>query len=178
LAGNLPKFSGMTPGDDLNWLYGYGTTRVRYVQDLKTFICPSTQDYVRTNMMEYPFASLPSMVMVDLLDNGRLPARTGHSYEVLSYWVRNNTIDKTLQSTATFKKIREPLAGTVPGPAMILLIHDAMDNLATNNYPNPDEGHGADGGNMLFADGHAEWIDVKNWAYRWAVSQDSTMAGP
>ena len=29
--------------------------------------------------------------------------------------------------------------------------------------PSPDENHGPKGGNVLFADGHAEWKDVGEW---------------
>jgi prepilin-type processing-associated H-X9-DG protein len=180
LAGNLPKTPTGPPGDDLNWLYGYGPSRARYVQDLKTFICPSTRNFISTHVVQVPWLS-PSTMLFDLWDNAPSPSQPGHSYEVLSYWPMSPIREKTLQSTATYRKVRAPLAGTSPGPAMILLIFDAMDgstSAALENYPNPYAGHGAEGGNMLFTDGHAEWIEVKDWAYRWVVSQDSTMTVP
>jgi prepilin-type processing-associated H-X9-DG protein len=184
LTGNLPRTGAPSyiPGDDLNWLYGYGPSRARFIQDLNTFICPSTQNYIRTNLATLPYTSPPLIGLTDLRDNALNPSAAGHSYEVFSYWnTSTGMVHKTLQSTATYVKTKEPLLGTAPGPAMIMLIHDALDAsspAALENYPNPYAGHGADGDNMLFADGHAEWIGVKNWSYRWSVSQDVAVTGP
>jgi prepilin-type processing-associated H-X9-DG protein len=179
LAGNLAYPAYTSPGDDLNWLYGYGPSRTRLVPDLKTFLCPATHNSVRPNLLQL-YSGGPT-VLTDLFDNGRTPFSYGHSYEVSSRW--SEIIgDKTLQSTATFKKTRDPLAGTRPGPSMIMLIFDAMDAFAgpgsVNDYPNPYVGHGAEGGNMLFCDGHAEWIETRNWLYRYNVSQDTQRTPP
>jgi prepilin-type processing-associated H-X9-DG protein len=182
LVGNLPRAGSINspPGDDLNWLYGYGPSRTRFIRDLKTFICPATQNYLRKN--EQQLTSPAVRVLTDLYDNAIRPTTPGHSYEVMSYWlVPTGFVEKTLQSTVTHRNTSSPLAGTVPGPAMILLMYDAMDTLGgmgVENYPNPYVGHGIEGGNMLFADGHAEWIGTRNWAYRWAVSQDTAIAAP
>jgi prepilin-type processing-associated H-X9-DG protein len=40
------------------------------------------------------------------------------------------------------------------------------------NWPNPYNGHGAEGGNVSFADGHAEWIGKAKWNYRYEFSED------
>lgn len=175
LTGSLYKPNTTTPEDDLNWLFGYGPSRARYIQDLKTAVCPSTQNSVRTNRMTLDNYSL----LTDLFSNAPKPSATnGHSYEVLSTW---NTVQKTLASVSSFKKTREPLIGQMPGPSKVFLIHDAMEKQlggppdAYENYPNAYTGHGAEGGNVMFCDGHAEWINTKDWAYRWAVSQDTSL---
>jgi prepilin-type processing-associated H-X9-DG protein len=171
LAGCFPRPGQSVAGDDINWLYGYGTVGARYIQDLKTAICPSTQNTVRANRLilnDYSF-------LADLFDNAVTPTGNGHSYEVLSTW---NMLQKTVENTVSFKKTREPLKGTMPGPSRILLMYDAMEAQtagAYEDYPNAYTGHGAEGGNMMFCDGHAEWINTKDWAYRWAVSQDSDL---
>lgn len=177
LAGSLPQNSSPTPEDDLNWLYGYGPSRNRYIQDLKTFVCPATQNSIRTN--EYILPGYSLKVLVDLSNNAKSTTTFGHSYEVLSYWT--GPVHKTLQSTATFRKKRDPLIGVVPGPSMIMLIYDGMEYIgpgSIQNYPNPYASHGAEGGNMLFCDGHSEWVGTKTWTYRWNVSQDSTVTDP
>ncbi len=175
LTGSLYKPNTTTPEDDLNWLFGYGPSRARYIQDLKTAVCPSTQNSVRTNRMTLDNYTL----LADLFSNAPKPSATnGHSYEVLSKW---NTGLKTLTSVSSFKKTREPLIGQMPGPSMIFLMHDAMEKQvggpseAFENFPNAYTGHGAEGGNVMFCDGHAEWINTKDWAYRWAVSEDTEL---
>ena len=40
------------------------------------------------------------------------------------------------------------------------------------NWPNPYDGHGKDGGNAIFADGHAEWIGRAKWNLRYEMSED------
>jgi prepilin-type N-terminal cleavage/methylation domain-containing protein/prepilin-type processing-associated H-X9-DG protein len=178
LAGGVSS-TGEPPGDDLNWLYGYGPSPSRFVHDHKSFICPSTQNMIRTNLLTTsPYTGLTGLR--DLQDNGFNVSSFGHSYEVRSYWLGSGTyIDKTLQTTATFQKTLEPLAGARPGPSMIVLIYDAMDVSVPgmlNDYPSAYAGHGIEGGNMLFCDSHAEWVESRNWGYRWAVSHDTTFA--
>ncbi len=178
LSGSLPPVGSTTsaPKDDLNWLYGYGPSRSRFVQDLKTFVCPATRNYIRTNEAKVTYNSQTLSVLYDLYENAPTSYLVGHSYEVVSYWVISGYPDKTLQSVATHRNTRGPVAGTIPGPAMVLLMHDALETApnseALDNYPNQFAGHGSEGGNMLFTDGHAEWVGTQDWSYRWAVGMD------
>jgi len=178
LAGSLPPAGSTTaaPKDDLNWLYGYGPSRSCFVQDLKTFICPATRNYIRTNEVKLTYNSQLLSLLLDLYENAGTTSSPGHSYEVVSYWAASSGYpDKTLQSVATHRNTKGPFAGVIPGPAMVLLMHDAMDVLASGgveNYPNAHVGHGIEGGNMLFTDGHAEWVGTQDWDYRWAVGVD------
>jgi hypothetical protein len=56
------------------------------------------------------------------------------------------------------------------------LIFDAMEPKSPNypwqNFPNPFWGHGADGGHVVFCDGHSEWINRKQWNQRYEFSED------
>jgi prepilin-type processing-associated H-X9-DG protein len=60
-------------------------------------------------------------------------------------------------------------AGQSIGTSDILIIYDADDRYATDptrlndNYPDKGDNHGAAGGNMVFCDGHAQWIAQKNY---------------
>jgi prepilin-type processing-associated H-X9-DG protein len=51
----------------------------------------------------------------------------------------------------------------------ILIIYDADDRHAgdptrlNDNYPDKGDNHGAAGGNMVFCDGHAQWVPQKNY---------------
>lgn len=65
-------------------------------------------------------------------------------------------------------------AGQPVGPSDIWLIYDADDvgtlpaggvdpTRKNDNYPDPGDNHGIAGGNVVFADGHAEWISQKNY---------------
>jgi prepilin-type processing-associated H-X9-DG protein len=48
---------------------------------------------------------------------------------------------------------------------------------AYENFPLPMHAHGSDGGNVAFADGHAEWISRKQWNRRYILSEDHISGG-
>ncbi|MEY4917275.1 MAG: hypothetical protein RL616_1188 [Verrucomicrobiota bacterium] len=60
-------------------------------------------------------------------------------------------------------------AGQTVGTSDIFIIYDADDRVATDstrlndNYPDKGDNHGTAGGNMVFCDGHAQWIAQKNY---------------
>jgi prepilin-type processing-associated H-X9-DG protein len=66
----------------------------------------------------------------------------------------------------------------IAGPSQTFIILDNMEPHAAQgwpweNWPNPYDGHGKDGGNVAFADGHAEWIGKRTWNYRYELSEDT-----
>lgn len=67
--------------DDLNWLYP------TYVKSLGSFICPATQNFLRTNITMV--SGKP--YITDLFDNGRTKSQYGTSYECFGSW--NNEIN-------------------------------------------------------------------------------------
>jgi prepilin-type N-terminal cleavage/methylation domain-containing protein/prepilin-type processing-associated H-X9-DG protein len=78
---------------------------------------------------------------------------TSYSYQnVLSYTVKG-------------KMLNFPLRGQKASPSSMWLIYDGDDAVAwpsgkvsNNDYPDTIDNHGADGGNVIFCDGHAEWV--------------------
>src|SRR5438309_1085128 len=112
--------------DDVNWLYP------RYIASLRTFICPSTQNVIRTNTTLD--ARTGERLITDLLNNapnGRGPGN-GMSYEIFG------EIPSGRGDNAEFKKTQNRVNGyrlqyagnfngLLPGPSAIWLIVDADD---------------------------------------------------
>jgi prepilin-type processing-associated H-X9-DG protein len=166
--------------DDVTWL------QPRYIASVKTFLCPSTQNVIRTNMVTD--ASTGERVIADLLNNapnGRAPGN-GISYEVLGrigkgsvYFV--DAFKKTQNVVLGYKlKSAGPFNGTVPGPSRIWIVFDADDGKPTgyNNYPDAADNHGAGGVNAMFCDGHAQWVKTSDYLLSWNMSQDDTRTPP
>jgi prepilin-type N-terminal cleavage/methylation domain-containing protein/prepilin-type processing-associated H-X9-DG protein len=106
----------------------------------------------------------------------------GHSYEVAGFFCGANgltvndstNIRKTQRSvnSHTYKNGtqgggRYNFSGVV-GPANAWVIYDADDPGPGGGRPNgdfPDKGdnHGAEGGNVVFGDGHAQWVPRKRY---------------
>lgn len=60
----------------------------------------------------------------------------------------------------------------------IWIIYDADDrdaadpNRQNNDYPDAGDNHGKDGGNVVFCDGHAEWVPRKKYLRSWYLGTD------
>jgi len=182
--------------DNLNWLHR------GYVRNINSFICPGTQNFIRTNAVP---ACYPDPNTVDLLDlQGFAISRMkfpGHSYEDFQWWrspdesaytspcmgdPRRGT-EKTESRMLTYihRYNTFGLRGVKPGPARIWLQVDADNYFSTypgaiNDYPDPGDNHGAEGHNANFGDGHAEWVPVRGKRYLYAreLSQDEGKSTP
>ncbi len=177
--------------DDLNWLYP------TYIKSLRSFICPTTRNTVSANLPG-DFLSPPGgPVRVRDLAFKAVPSTSkgpdanqqrGHSYEVFGAWHNPNhpTLGpyprKTQKSVPTYananqgKDAHPPFPGERVGPVGIFIIMDQMEPHAApwnyENWPNPCNNHGKDGGNVVFADGHATWISVRRWRDAISSSED------
>ena len=129
--------------------------------------------------------------LVDLVskaDGKLLPF--GSSYEVSGYFnsytangnnpnnrrkTQNSCQNYTRQTTETAYGIS---AGMVVGPCDTWIIYDADDQVAgdatrkNDNYPDPGDNHGAAGGNVVFCDGHAQWVAQKNYIRSFILGTD------
>jgi prepilin-type N-terminal cleavage/methylation domain-containing protein/prepilin-type processing-associated H-X9-DG protein len=160
----------------------------RYISTTRTFLCPSTQNYIRTNTGV--FAVNGDEGLLDLFHpSGVSSYRNGHSYFVygLMGWkadamtiipYKGGTINipfirKTLQTVNSYAHYHDAfgLKGTIAGPARIWLILD-QSNQQNKDYPDERDNHGAGGGNVLFCDGHVEWIPQRQYVYGYEMSQD------
>jgi prepilin-type processing-associated H-X9-DG protein len=91
---------------------------------------------------------------------------------------------KTESVVNTYVLTKAPgFIGMKPGPSRIWLMMDADNQPPTgnsihNNYPDPDNNHGAAGANVSFCDGHAQWILRRQFIQGINISQDSTATEP
>ena len=177
--------------DDLNWLYGFGGSYPNYIKNLKTFTCPTTRNFVGdTNFV--PINPEGTLELVRCLQdlgnkakdkdtvNGPFPYG-GHSYEVFGWWHRydagsGHVPRRTLQTVQTYRNVNYDV-GDAPGPSRIFTIMDRLEIHAGLNYenaPNPLDGHGRAGANVIFTDGHGQFISGRRWYDAYRTSEDDS----
>jgi len=180
--------------DNLNWMY------LNYAKNPKLFVCPSTLNYVRTNLVGAELVDLQEFAFNKGFTNGYSyenfswwryegPAKSGYPNEATgaaeTYSV--NQARKTEARVSTRKHfsneglgIKEVIAG--PSRTWITLDGDEKFNPQNiyNNYPDKGDNHGADGANANFCDGHAEWVKEKGKYYMTLreLSQDEGVGIP
>jgi prepilin-type N-terminal cleavage/methylation domain-containing protein/prepilin-type processing-associated H-X9-DG protein len=192
--------------DDLTWLY---PEYISSALAQSVFVCPSTQNYISTNTITHPRNGRTVLKdMLKQADYKRVQTASGAevrgpSYEI--YGFMNNPAgtsthfyygttvvsaqgikksESTMQNY-THKHTEFGLKGQRIGPTQIWLIFDgdrynpSTKTKATDNLPDPWDDHGAEGGNILFCDGHVEWVKGgKNYALSYETSQDEGRSGP
>lgn len=159
--------------DDMNWLYPH------YVRSLGSYVCPSTQNRIRTNTTLVSARMAP--VITDLMDNAATRKATGHSYEVFGVF-STYAGKKTERSVANFTLRNIPgRSGERPGPSAIFLLTDGDDTSVDgdhNNWPDPSDNHGTGGSMFTFCDGHAEFVTRKRFLDVWNTCHDSLRTPP
>jgi prepilin-type N-terminal cleavage/methylation domain-containing protein/prepilin-type processing-associated H-X9-DG protein len=173
--------------DDLNWLYP------NYIRSLKSFVCPSTRNTVSVNnpgdMGTHPPPNNLVPYVLDLYTKAPDNNSRGHSYEVFGAWHNGNNPTlgpyprKTQKTVISYVNANQgtgghpPFPGEKVGPSGIFIIMDQMEphpaqGWPWENWPNPYNNHGKEGGNVVFADGHATWISVRRWRDAISSSED------
>ncbi len=135
--------------------------------------------------------------LYDLVNNASGKSGTnGHSYEVAG-WINGRMgsgapgamLRKTQSVVASYTYRLNNVSGGFPmynfqgqhgGPSDIWIIYDADDKDYTyadpsrknEDYPDAGDNHGVDGGNVVFCDGHAEWVTRKLYLLKWFRGTD------
>jgi prepilin-type N-terminal cleavage/methylation domain-containing protein/prepilin-type processing-associated H-X9-DG protein len=158
--------------DDATWAYE------NYVRNVKSFTCPSTQNFIRTNL--YRNTKTLEIHLYDLTYYaGSKLAVPGTSYEIFAFWgyssygptgpypsmrkTRTNVQSWQYHWRSSLYPYCNSFIGSVGGPsrACMFLDGDSGYSGTRNNIPDPIDNHGADGGNVSFCDGHAEFVSAK-----------------
>jgi prepilin-type N-terminal cleavage/methylation domain-containing protein len=172
--------------DDLNWLYGLSATQPvkgGYISNVKSFLCPTTRNDIRLDAFDpvNPQGTAELFKLLYDLEHKGLnkESATGHSYEVFGFWHRYDLGSgkfprRTLQTIQSYRNVNYA-AGTVPGPSGIFTIMDRLEFHSGVNYenaPNPRDGHGLAGANVVFTDGHGRFVNGKVWQDVYRTSED------
>lgn len=113
----------------------------------------------------------------------------GSSYEVSgylnSYTLSGNNANnkRKTQNTCSAYVTKTTLvpyasAGQTIGPCDIMIIYDADDRVPADpqrqndNYPDPGDNHGIAGANMVFCDGHAQWVQRRDYIRTYILGTD------
>jgi prepilin-type N-terminal cleavage/methylation domain-containing protein len=191
--GGIAGGNGQQADDDLNWLHGLSPGSQTYIGNFKTFVNPSTKNNVDPDNWQTPTVDLdcgPPVILkiwTELSDKAATrDTPHGHSYEVFGCWKDKSRAlpytRKTLKSVLSYQHIQgqnnnNAFVGQSFGPSGTWIIMDVMEPHPNNgypkeNFPNPLDGHGKDGGHVVCADGHAEWINRAEWNTRYEMSED------
>jgi prepilin-type N-terminal cleavage/methylation domain-containing protein/prepilin-type processing-associated H-X9-DG protein len=185
--------------DDLTWLY---PEYISAALARSVFICPSTQDFIGTNVTTHPRNG--RTILADMLRQANFKTAQspstrdadlrGVSYEIYGFMNNDGATTSTTYYygksvlTGGIKKSERTVDGYIHkntpfglkgqriSATQIWLIFDGDrlgPGVANNNYPDPCDDHGAEGGNILMCDGHVQWIKGgTNYIMAYETAQD------
>jgi prepilin-type N-terminal cleavage/methylation domain-containing protein len=161
--------------DDLTWL------NPTFVPGVKSFICPSTKNIIRTNVYTITTPGWNNKTVInDLSNNGKAIDSYGTSYECFGNWGSSTTVPgkKSERKLNGFilKNYVQGGIGRKVSASDVFLITDGDDDVGAgdvNNQPDPMDNHGRDGQNFTFVDGHATWVSRNNFFHVWNIAHDS-----
>jgi prepilin-type N-terminal cleavage/methylation domain-containing protein/prepilin-type processing-associated H-X9-DG protein len=154
--------------DDQTWMYP------TYIPNMNTFVCPSTQNFIRNSWVPNPPPAGP-LVLRDLRQYaGNKTYVPGSSYELFGWWADNmptrvtpktksNVLIWTYEWTSVWTNNVGLKGSRASADRACLFLDGDSAYLGTRgNIPDPVDNHGADGANVSFCDGHAEFVSARS----------------
>jgi prepilin-type N-terminal cleavage/methylation domain-containing protein/prepilin-type processing-associated H-X9-DG protein len=160
--------------DDVNYLYP------TYLSNLKSFICPSTLNII-SNETQVIF---PNRTLVKDLRNNNSAGRgagRGTSYEIFGAMSNSTGKKKSERAIASYTlTVNFQNRGMKPGATRVWLFADADDAPPGiyNNYPDKTDNHADAGLNIMYCDGHAQWLPTKKYFDEFNISFDENRSTP
>jgi len=153
--------------DDQSWLWP------NLISGTGSFICPSTENLIRTNRFRDP--NTLQLTLYDLTYYAGSRKGPGSSYEVFGWWrvgsltthpnyqKTKSNVQSWMYDSPSIYPYCQGYRGSVAGASRACLFLDGDSGFAgtRNNIPDPIDNHGADGGNISFCDGHAEFVSAR-----------------
>lgn len=172
---------------DLNWL------NRGHLNSPKTFICPATAHFIRTNTGLSPITGYEGLQDLFRFATGR-KSQPGTSYQgfgftgvgVDTYEVipvpggtrKLNGIRKNLNNINSYTHFHDAfgLKGVVPGPSRLWILGEATFS-GNWYYPDADDSHADSGSHVAMCDGHVEFVRQKDYVRSYELSQDENRTG-
>ena len=141
-------YDGSGAGDDLSPLWP------KYLKSLQITVCPSTQNVVRSNVLDAAKVPVDLKVHKDAGDGSG-----GHSYEGREMmwpgtWPDGKVVPASPRMLKTSRNVRRT------SEVCLLMDGDDAKGGGTNNWPDKQNNHGAAGVNVSYLDGHVEWTPM------------------
>ena len=188
--------------DDLNWLYPNYISNlktficpatVNNVRTIKFNLNAATADpypFNDTGLTYFERMHENSFYLQDLLNNATNGANDsinhGTSYEVAGFLNHGGVnLRKTLGNISGYIYSLPNLKGTHASLSDIWIMYDADDKdysgkdptRPNEDYPDKGDNHGIMGGNVVFCDGHSEFVTRQKYLSRWDYGTDEARTG-
>ncbi len=187
--------------DDLNWLFPQYIPSLKTficpstrnsIADVRVAVPAVYPSGGNDSKVEYPDRLHGNNFIIkdlqQICPQGRLGTSGGNSYEVAGFLNGGDTDIRKTQNVVvgyvyqlnntTFPQYN--FKGQTASVSDIWVFYDGDDRdsknpgLANGDYPDAGDNHGANGANISFYDGHAEWVSQKNYLRSWFRGTDES----
>ena len=200
-------YSGVTSDgdDDMNWLLNYVSSFGVYrCPATANFIRADRKRSIADNPLYVERTMGRKEIFTDMLEQGTGRNRPGLSYEIFGGlnccgdentkiprggtrkakggpgWDDTSSIHKSEKNIAGYVHVNKPfdLKGRPTSPHELWLIKEADQPGGISNYPDKNDNHGKFGENIIFVDGHVEFVPQKKYVFSYELGNDEGRSSP